>query len=380
MKLLIRLDSLVHPRTGIGYYTENLVRTLRDSAPDVQMTGYYHGRLIEHEDLPSILDDVGDRQGSGQGWAARVRPVIRGIPGAYAARQRLLGWRGAQKVRHLGADVYHEPSSIPITFSGPMVLTVHDMSHVRFPQHHPVKRVAFLNRYLPQAVQRARHIITDTEFTRRELCDLFPRAVDKVTAIHLGVDSDFRPRNASETAPVLSKWNLKHGEYLLSAATLEPRKNLTGLVQAYKQLPAGIRQQLPLVLVGGKGWKYREFEKLLAGLDARDGAVILTGRISRTDLTRLMSGARLFAYPSFYEGFGLPIAEARASGVPVLTSDRGAMQEVAGNDAILVDPLSFTAELRSALESDALTVTPYRYSWDETARKTAEIYRLSGKA
>ena len=382
MNVLIRLDSLSHPRTGLGYYTENLVRAIRSGFSDVTITGYYRGRIIMPEDLVSILDEHVNAQTSSNegGWNVQslvdhARSLVRAIPGAYPARHVLTDWLGPIKASAVDASIYHEPTSVPMSFDGPTVLTVHDMSHVRFPQYHPRYRVSFLNRYLSKAIPLARHIITDSEFTRRELCDLFPAASDKITAIHLGVDDDFRPRSSTETQPVLEKWSLTHGEYIVSVATLEPRKNLVGLVKAYKDLPARIRDNLPLVLVGGRGWKNRELDRLLSGLDMRSGCIILTGRTSKTELTSLISGARLFTYPSFYEGFGLPVAEARASGVPVLTSNRGATREIAGDQAILVDPLDFSDDLKQVLDQKMHRIEPYRFSWNDTARKTVDIYK-----
>lgn len=374
MKVLVRLDSLIFPRTGIGYYTEHLIRELF-VIPNISLCGLYQTRRISEVDLLPLLEDNRDNREK-PGLIGQFRTSIRGVPGAYRTRQVLLDWRAAQQAKTLHADLYHEPSFIPVCFGGPLILTVHDLSHWRHPQYHPTERVDFLTRYLPRAVERASSIITVSEFARQEFCELFPEASERTCAVHNGVDEDFHPRSVDKTHGTLSQWKLTHGSYILSVATLEPRKNLTGLVHAYKSLPQHIRRDTPLVLAGGKGWKNRELNKLLAAL-GKDSRVILTGRVPRADLANLVSGAKLFAYPSFYEGFGLPIAEARASGIPVLTSDRGAMKEVAGDDAFLVDPDSnFADELQTALEwAETHQVEPYRYSWTDTAKKTVEVYR-----
>ncbi|MGF2735327.1 glycosyltransferase family 4 protein [Marinobacter sp. DUT-1] len=387
-RLLIGLDSLVAPRTGIGYYTEHLISELMASGCTYRIEGIFHGRLLDINEMSALIDQpesIGPPGNSGEGGenslkrrlVSGLKPVIRSIPGAYQARQYLRNVRFRRGLGDTENCLYHEPNYIPLDVPCPTVLTVHDMSHIRHPEYHPRERVAYLNKYLPGAVRNARHIITVSEFTRRELCHFFPEAESKTTAIHLGVDDIFRVRSAAETENVLAEWGLEHGGYIFSAATLEPRKNLAGLVRAYSSLPSALKRAFPLVLAGGEGWKNQELKSLLARQDNKDCRIILTGRLPRSSLAALMSGARLFVYPSFYEGFGLPIAEARASGVPVMTSDRGATKEVAGKDAALIDPEDFGDALQKALDTEARPIEVYRYSWADTARKTAEIYRCA---
>ncbi|MCG7199137.1 glycosyltransferase family 4 protein [Marinobacter pelagius] len=392
-RLLIGLDSLAAPRTGIGYYTEHLISELMASEREYRIEGVFQGRLLDAQAMSALIDQpesIGPSgnpdEGGGNSLKRRLisglKPVIRSIPGAYQARQYVRNVRFRRGLGGIENCLYHEPNYIPLEIPCPTVLTVHDMSHLRHPEYHPRERVAYLDKYLPGAVRSASHIITVSEFTRRELCHFFPEAEGKTTAIHLGVDDIFRTRGAAETKQVLADWGLEHGGYIFSAATLEPRKNLAGLVRAYSSLPSALKRAFPLVLAGGEGWKNHELKSLLARQDNKDHRIILTGRLPRSSLATLMSGARLFVYPSFYEGFGLPIAEARASGVPVMTSDRGATKEVAGKDALLIDPEDFGDALQEALDSEIRPVEVYRYSWADTARKTAEIYRrvFAGKA
>lgn len=379
MHLLIRLDSLAHPRAGIGYYTENLVRTLIKEHPDLKVTGYFRGQLLEGAALQALLDDAGPSGGTGSALrlpiSVRLKSWLRAVPGAYPARQAWVDWRSRPLVKAVGADLYHEPNYIPMPFEGPTVITVHDVSHIRCPEYHPRERVAYLNRYLPPALEKADQIITVSEFVRTELMDLYPQYAHKITAIHLGVEDVFHPRSADETTPILQKWGLAHGGYLFSSATLEPRKNIAGLVRAYQSLPDTLKAATPLVLSGGKGWKNHELEQLVTRATSGAGRVVLTGRVSRSDLAHLMAGCKLFAFPSFYEGFGLPIAEAKASGVPVLTSDRGAMKEVAGQGAILVDPEEFSEALKTALLSHGENSKDQTaYSWTKTACLTKGVY------
>lgn len=375
MNVVIRLDSLVAPRTGIGYYTENLTRAMLEQ-PTVAISGVFNGQRVEGEALQALLVDQGDaRSANGRGLLTRVKPWLRSIPGAYPLRQYVRDRRSAQSA--IGGDVYHEPNFIPFPFTGKTVLTIHDLSHLRHPEYHPPERVRFLERYLPKAIHNAGAIIADSQFTANEISEYFPSSGDKIVPIHLGVEEALATEDSETVRSVLAHYNLPFKSYILSIATLEPRKNLAGLVRAYRKLPSALQAELPLVLVGGAGWKNEELQALLKE-QATVGRVILIGRVPRRDLASLLCGARLFAYPSFYEGFGLPIAEARACGTPVLTTNYGAMAEVAGGQACLVHPDDLPEGLHQALLHLPESITPFRYSWQQTARQTLAVYESVG--
>ncbi|PSF14297.1 hypothetical protein C7H09_00125 [Marinobacter fuscus] len=372
MDVLIRLDSLVAPRTGIGYYTEHLVRALAE-LPSMNLVGVFGGRRLAGDALADLLDDRAEPDANGSAsLMARLRPLVRAVPGAYRVRQAMRD-RAASRAAH-GVRIYHEPNFVPFPFSGSTVLTIHDLSHLRYPEYHPPERVNFLERYLPKAIQNASAIIADSHFTADEVCAFFPFAADKVYPVHLGVEDSLGPLQGPELQTVLAGYGLSPGAYLLSVATLEPRKNLAGLVKAYRNLPESVQSDLPLVLVGGAGWKNEELKRLLAERKGA-GRVILTGRVPRSHLSGLLSGARLFVYPSFYEGFGLPIAEARACGTPILTTSYGAMKEVAGDQAFLVHPDELSGGLRQALSQLPERLEPYRFCWRDTARNTRAVYQ-----
>lgn len=377
MNVYLSLESLAAPRTGIGYYSQHLISHLIDDHSDLNIKGVLGNRLVEQKEIEDLLKEAEEPAPSSgsSSFIHAIKPFVRAVPGAYSARQALRSRQHQRVLEGGGQGVFHEPNFIPPKTNSPTVITVHDVSHMRHPEYHPTERVRFLNNLLPKALKRADRIVTVSNFTKNELCHFFPEIENKTTAIHLGVEEDFRVRSWRETADVLSPMGLMHGTYILAAATQEPRKNLAGLVRSYLKLPLHIRKQTPLVLVGGSGWKNKALLKALADAREEDSRVIVTGRVSRHTLTNLMSGARLFAYPSFYEGFGLPIAEARASGVPVLTTNHGAMKEVAGNDAILVDPNDFVEPMKAFLEAPNYEAEPFRFDWSETARKTADVYR-----
>jgi glycosyltransferase involved in cell wall biosynthesis len=206
-----------------------------------------------------------------------------------------------------------------------------------------------------------------------------------VITIPVGVDDRFRPHARDETQGIMSRHGLEHGRYVLSVATIEPRKNLHGLVRAFMRLPAGLRAAYPLVLCGATGWRESHLEQSLDAL-VREGSVRRLGYIPEADLPGLYAGAAAFAFPSFYEGFGLPPLEAMASGTPVLASATGSILEVVGDAGLLVDPHD-DAALAAGLER-ILTDLPLRdaciasgleraerFSWTSCVDRTIALYR-----
>ena len=190
---------------------------------------------------------------------------------------------------------------------------------------------------IPQAIERASLIIAISEATRQEVIQTFQLPPERVHTLLLGVDSIYHPRTREELSPVLAQFDLQVGGYTFFVSTIEPRKNLRNLIAAYRLLPLDVRMKTPLVLVGGSGWQSEEIHiDIKAASD--EGWLKYLGFVEQKHLPAFYAGARLFAYPSWYEGFGLPIAEAMASGVPVLTSDNSSMPEVAAGAALLVDP------------------------------------------
>jgi len=377
MRVVLRLDSLAHPRAGIGYYTEHLCRALCKLS-DVEVKGVLNGQLVEGCSLRSILNE---ESGGGVGALAsngalsQFKPLLRAVPGAYPFRQWVRDQRASKAVADERACLYHEPNFIPFKFGGPLVVTVHDLSHLRYPEFHPPGRVRFLQKRLPDALKRANLVITDSEFIRDEIRFFFPDVAEKVAPVHLGVEEGIRHLDESAARQVLSRHSLEYKGYILSVATLEPRKNLIGLVKAYEKLSLKMKRNYPLVLVGGSGWNSSELFRLVESVGQKGGRVVLAGRVPRADLAGLISGARLFAYPSFYEGFGLPIAEARACGTPVFTSGFGAMAEVAGEEAFMADLTDLAGSLEEALSVMPECLQPFRFSWKGTAEKTLKAYR-----
>jgi alpha-1,3-rhamnosyl/mannosyltransferase len=264
------------------------------------------------------------------------------------------------------------------------IVTVHDLSVFKFPETHPADRVRHFESNFSRSVGCARHLITDSEAIRRELIEYLGCNADRVTAVPLGVEPEFAPRSPSFVEPLLRTLDLQYGGYSLCVSTLEPRKRIGYLLQAYRRLPDALRRRYPLVLAGGSGWLSDELRTAIDGAVSEGWARYL-GFLPQQQLPDLYAGAHLFTFPSLYEGFGLPVLEAMASGVPVITSNRASLPEVTGGAAILIDPDDIdglTEAIQKGLEDDlwrararecGLAVAR-RFNWERCAEQTVSVY------
>ena len=378
LRVAVNAVPLRSPLTGVGQYIRHLMAAI-EARGDVEPRYFYAshwGRKAVASPVAAI-DDV-------------KRVVKKVVPYPYVvsrAGQRLMFAGG---MRFLRPQVYHEPNYVALPWDGPLVVTVHDLSFVHHAGSHPKERLDHLARYLPATLERAAHVITDSETVRREAVAHFGLDPRRVTAIHLGVGPEFAPRGAEETTPVLAMHGLKHRGYVLSVGTLEPRKNLALAIRAWASLPAEVRVARPLVVAGMKGWLNDSLITLVEKLE-REGAVRFLGYVDQHDLPFLYAGALAMAYPSRYEGFGLPVVEAMACGVPVVTSNASCLPEVAGDAALLVDPddeAAMAGALRSLVEDAALRdrlssaglARAREFTWTRCAERTVEIYRAAARA
>ncbi len=221
------------------------------------------------------------------------------------------------------------------------VLTIPDLSYERYPSETMPGMLKYLQTVVPRSIERADHVIAISETTRADLVDLYGVPPEKVSAIPLGVDPRFSTgRTPEQVRHLREKYRLPEGPFVLTVGTMQPRKNHRRLIEAFYRLPESLRMAFTLVIAGGKGWGYDEVEEYVKQLGP-DRRVVFTGFVDDGDLPALYRAATVFAYPALYEGFGLPVLEAMASGVPVLTSNISSLPEVTGPvAATLVDPLS----------------------------------------
>jgi glycosyltransferase involved in cell wall biosynthesis len=376
----VALDArpAVYPhKTGVGYYTWHLLRLLPAVDPGTTYVAWY---------LNAGAFVGGPRRPLAELAAPNLVP--RGTPIPARWFQRLSERFDLPRIEWFArSDVLFGPNFVPPpTRARRLVVTVHDLAFRRFPETAPHSTRAWLGR-IERTLARATRIIAVSESTRRDLVELYGVEPARVPVIPLGVDrSVFRPQSEEAVRAVRTRFGID-GPYILSVGGIEPRKNLPNLVRA----AAGVRGDVTLVVAGAAvGWNPEGTALLRGALDSLPAEVrrrvVQTGYVSEPEKVALMSGAEALVYPSLYEGFGLPLLEAMACGTPVVTSDRSSLPEVAGQAAVFVDPddpEAITAGIDRVL-SDARLRTRLReaggeraarFTWEETARKTAAVLR-----
>jgi len=340
---LVALDAdvLGRKRTGDETYVRNLLRELALLVP---AAGIRLAAVTRRPDLvPEGVEPVDLRARS-----QLVRMAIT-LP-------RLL--------RGLGADLVHTQYALPPRLHCPGVVTVHDVSFEREPGLFSLKDRLVFRRVVPRAVRRAARVLTVSERTKRDLVQLYGVAPDRVVVTPNGVDPVFGPRQAAETRPSNS---LLQGSYVLAVGAIQPRKNQLAVLEA--ALAAGV----PLVVVGPK--KDAELAEELRRRGAR-----VEGHVEIERLAELYRGAACLVQASHFEGFGLPVLEAMASGTPVVAVREPALQEVAGAAAVFVDEDGLADGIREAIqERDRLSAMGLEraraFSWRATAERTLAVYR-----
>ena len=284
-----------------------------------------------------------------------VRRLSFGGEGRASTMTRDSIWYPLVLGRTRGLDVLHCPSFRgPLRARAPLVVTVHDLAVLRHPELFNGWTRRYSRALVPRVVRAARRVIAVSEFTKREVVELLGVPDERVRVIGNAVEPVFAPEGPAAD-----------GDYVLAVGTIEPRKNLERLLEAARRLGAELR------VVGAPGWGG-------VGLDG----VTWLGEVSDDELARLYRGATVVAYPSLYEGFGIPVVEAMACGAPVVTSSGGATEEVAGGAAVLVDPLD-AASIAAGLDEasrrrDELRVAGLEraraFSWDDVARAHEAVY------
>ncbi len=283
-------------------------------------------------------------------------------------------------------DLFHSPDFVlpPVSGRIPTLLTVHDLSFRHYPEHFTPALVNYLNRVVPRSVARASHILADSQATQNDLINLWGVPETKITVLYSGVNPVFRPiEKEGELKQVRQKYQMSEWPYLLSVSTIQPRKNYQMLIRAFKP----ISQSWPhhLVIAGGKGWLY---EETLAEVERQglQGRVHFLGFVADEDLPALYTQATLVLFPSFYEGFGLPLLEAMACGVPVVSSDASCLPEVVGGAGRLLNPhdeAAWTDTVHKLLldgrERGRLVAAGFRqahqFTWKKAARQLIGIYQ-----
>lgn len=352
---------LQYIRSGIGIYVEQLLRHLPKVCPQWEYL-LYSNKPFASINIPGMTPFAGYFPPSRWVWMHFKLPQV---------------------ISQSGVDLCHfMNNSAPMRCPSPYAITIHDASLFLFSQYHSWSRLLALRLLLPQAARRADVVITVSHASRRELIETLHLPPEKVRVVYSAVSGDFRPLHDEEKSAQLRQRYQLPQKFALYVGTIEPRKNLRRLVAAFAMIEAH-HPDLHLVLAGPGGWKMNgALEKEAAALS---GKVHFLGFVSQEDLPGIYSLATVFAFPSLHEGFGLPLLEAMACGVPVLTSNCSAMVEVSGSAAHLVDPISVESiadGLNSLLDSQAQREwyigqgfqRVQQFSWEQTARETAAVY------
>jgi alpha-1,3-rhamnosyl/mannosyltransferase len=384
VKLIFAVDAIFPPLTGIGRYAWELANGLANSAEADDVKYYLHGRFVPN---PTVVSGHEAKQGmtstGSPPLSARIRARLAQSGAAVRVYSALTPHLHRFRLQRFDDHVFHSPNYFLPPFGGPALATLHDLSTLLYPEFHPGARVTYMNTELPKTLSRATHLVTVSEFIRAEVIKHLSWPEEKITAIGLGVDARFRPRDVQATATVLSTYGLTHGAYTLCVATVEPRKNIERLLEAHQALPEPLRLRYPLVLAGSAGWNSEDLHQRIKQLQGP--GLHYLNYVPQDHLYALYAGARLFAFPSIYEGFGLPVLEAMASGTPVLISDRASLPEVAGGAAWQVNPLDvddIRDGLTHALQDDswrkqaviAGLLRASEHSWKRCCEQTRHLY------
>ncbi len=369
MTVYFDLSAAVHRRAGLGRYAESLARALVPLLGE-RLGFFYNAEEGVHpvtglEKLPTRTVSLGYKPWRMLVWLGQL---------AHLPFNRLLP----------GAELYHATEHLLMHLHRvPTVLTVHDLIFRRYPSHHKPMNRWYLNLTMPLYCRRATHIIAVSEQTKRDVMAAYGIAGDKITVVYEAASPHFGPQAADRVDAARAQYGLPE-RYILSVGTIEPRKNLGRVLNAFERLHSeGLVDAF--VIVGKKGWLYDDFFAQVDRSPAKR-AVLFPGWVSDDDLPAVYAGATAVAFPSEFEGFGLPVLEGMACGAPVVCSNTSSLPEIAGDAALLVDPTdmdALTAALRRIASEPDLAAEMRRrgyaqagqFSWERAAQETVQVYK-----
>ncbi|MGM0367981.1 MAG: glycosyltransferase family 4 protein [Actinomycetota bacterium] len=366
---------------GIGIYSANLLKNLLKVDKKNSYTAYSYF----YECFPKKFKDKKIISEFRQ-YSKKVQFPQLHSPASFLKKR----WENSSiknKEKMLGnPDIVHSTAfMVPEFFNARLVVTMHDLSFLVFPQYHTRENFNLVLRNLIYLNSRPGMVICVSEQTKRDTMKYFHVPGEKLKVIYHGVDKSFKKDiSKDEINRVLKKYNI-NSSYLLCVSSIEPRKNFERIIEAFSQIiKTGKYKALKLICVGGKGWKNTAIYKKVKEKNMEEKVRFL-GFIEEGDLIPIYKGAKLFLYPSLYEGFGLPVLEAMAARVPVITSNVSSLPEVAGDAAVMVNPYEekeIYDAIAGLLENENRikdliargTDNIKRFSWEKTARQTLKVY------
>lgn len=380
MKIAVEASVLIRKqRTGVEYYTLNILKEVVKQMPhDLFYMTYISFITKKPADLGVSGTQVVQRKLNilpGRIYHLFVRKLI-GIPYDFLAM--------------LKPDIFFFPNFIrwPLAWTKKSVIVVYDLSFLNASQYATKSFRKYMSRIVPKSVKQASHVVAISENTKREIISEYGTDPKKITVIYPAVNHDFfKPAKKEAIETVKQKFRIER-PYILSVGTQEPRKNLIGLLKAFAKLDQKILDNYTLVLTGGKGWLDQEINQLYGELSQKH-SIIRTGYVGEADMPALFSGASVFAYPAFYEGFGMPPLEAMACGTPVVTANNTSLPEVVGDAGLLVDAHNIddiAGALTSVLNDPNLAKKMSRaglerakkFVWSNEASKLVKIFEQLG--
>ena len=371
MRICLDISPAVHRRAGLGRYAQELTAALLAIDTENEYVAFYNRPSEAQIDPP--LD--------------RLSHLTTNLPNKPWRMSVLLAQlaRIPQDRLFPGVDLFHATDHLlPRLSRVRSVFTLHDLVFRFYPETHMPLNRWFLTLMMPHFLRAADMVIAVSECTKRDAMRLYGLDEAKIRVIYEGVDPRFRSADPETIEAVRARYGLPE-RFILSVGTIEPRKNLTTLLEAYRTL-RDRGSDFKLVIVGRKGWLYEGFFRRLRELGL-EGEVVFPGFVPDEDLPALYSAAELFVFPSLYEGFGLPPLEAMACGTPVITSNTSSLPEVMGEAGILVEP----RDVRALAEAMERVLTDKgkgremkgkglqqaaKFSWEKAARETMEVYRV----
>ncbi len=383
LRVCLDLSPTAHRRAGLGTYAGELASALHHLEDTADLTLFYNDPAHAHP-LPASLSSLPCHT-----FPLATKPWR--LLAAFSQQLNLGLDRWLPE-----CDIFHATEHLlPRLKRCKTVLTVHDLIFALFPEHHLPLNKWFLNRFMPVFVHRADAIITVSESSKRDLIRLYNVPPERITVIYEGVDARFQPNSDPEVSASLRNRYHLPDRFILYVGTIEPRKNLTTLLEAFKQMlvmHSDLKLEtlnLKLIIAGRPGWLYQPTFDRIKALGLEDHVHVL-GYVPGQDLPALYRAAEVFAFPSLYEGFGLPPLEAMACGTPVVCSNASSLPEVVGDAGILVDSRDVAAwhvalarllvdvGLREELKQRGLRRAA-EFTWQRTARQTLDVYwRLAG--
>jgi len=371
-KILIDTTAIPKKPVGAGVYLSRLVKEI------LICNTFYDVKILSHEDDYGLFNLPEDyikyflfQRDFGRGYRIISEQLY--FPKLLADNQ---------------IDLFHGLHySLPINKRTRMITTIHDLSFFKFPEKHSWVKRQYFKFFIKYSSFHSDHLITVSNNTKNDLIKILNVDPEKITTTHLGVDESFSPIDDHEKLQnIKAKYDLPEN-FILFIGLIEPRKNLSSLFKAYAKLvkTQEIMEDIHLVLAGRWGWESKKLLTLVSDLNVTEN-VHFPGYIDQEDMAYLYNLAKVFVYPSFYEGFGLPVLEAMACGTPVITSNISSMPEFVGNSGILVDPndidqlersikeLLINERLREELKKKSI-LKAKEFTWKNTALKTLDVYQ-----